>query len=568
MSAQQHRIKQVTFELEVAHAALGAQIHDGVSRFHSNNLADTLDTGLSRLTRDDELLRIDKLELDLGHIAAATFEEGLVARFEESLYSALHVYVGGADQYRLRARAESARELLSGYAATGLLPWWADATDQGLLPTALTSVLETDDPDAPVTARAFLCGLLQYPQGEQRIVRAFDDTLLTHLANHINTREVGDLTRSVSDLVSLIEVWFAASTQRRTEAPTRVSLRANVWQAVLHVTANTRGLATADFWRAVVGLLGTRFGVAAGVFVSELNRHIQRMGMRTTAALRQAITVGDRSLQPPSAAEADVTFSVQQDNELPFATQADAIRRLEALRDHAEAFDPSELREVVSNLLRSPLPTTLLRRLLLTYADVFEPLLKKAELDAMLDARVEQASIPIHRDLAAVDAAYVENAGLVLLAGFLPRFFERLGLLDDGGMLTAAGRTRGVSLLQYLASGDKAVAPEFLLPLNKVLCGLAPLDLITIDQPVRESDVDEADLLLRAVIEHAPILNKMSSDGFRGSFLLRKGVLESADGTWLMRVERKTYDIVLDQLPWNFTWIRTPWMPTTLRVEW
>jgi hypothetical protein len=73
---------------------------------------------------------------------------------------------------------------------------------------------------------------------------------------------------------------------------------------------------------------------------------------------------------------------------------------------------------------------------------------------------------------------------------------------------------------------------------------------------------------LQAVIVQAPILGNMSLAGFRGTFLIRDGVLSARDGAWLLRVERQSYDVVLDRIPWTFEWIRFPWMETPLRVEW
>jgi hypothetical protein len=209
-----------------------------------------------------------------------------------------------------------------------------------------------------------------------------------------------------------------------------------------------------------------------------------------------------------------------------------------------------------------------LRRLLLSFEDVLEPVLQRKELDRMLDGRQSPADADGERVTPLPDAAYVENAGLVLLAGFLPRFFERLGLLDARGLIAGAFLPKAVSLLQYLASGDPRIAGEYLLPLNKVICGMEPVEPIIIDEPLGESDMEEAETLLRALIGHATILNNMSSDGFRGSFLLRKGVLESTHGAWLLRVERQAYDVVLDRFPWSFSWIKTSWMTTPLRVEW
>ena len=155
----------------------------------------------------------------------------------------------------------------------------------------------------------------------------------------------------------------------------------------------------------------------------------------------------------------------------------------------------------------------------------------------------------------------------MLLWPFLPRFVEQLGLRTDGGWRNPAAAQRAARLLQCVASGD-ADPPEFQLPLNKLLCGLPLDDALLDDAPLTEPEQAECDALLVAVIAQAPILREMSVAGFRGSFLLRPGQLSSRDGHWLLRVERQTYDVVIDRFPWGFAVVRLPWMPTLLQVQW
>jgi hypothetical protein len=104
--------------------------------------------------------------------------------------------------------------------------------------------------------------------------------------------------------------------------------------------------------------------------------------------------------------------------------------------------------------------------------------------------------------------------------------------------------------------------------LNKMLCGMGPDDLLDFGPAVTEEETPECVSLLSAVIENAPVLRNMSHDGFRGSFLLRKGALSAGNGSWLLRVEHQTFDVVLDRFPWSFSWIKLPWMEVPLAVEW
>jgi len=165
------------------------------------------------------------------------------------------------------------------------------------------------------------------------------------------------------------------------------------------------------------------------------------------------------------------------------------------------------------------------------------------------------------------DALYIGNAGLVILWPFLPDFFARLGLLAGERFTGLAAQQRAVGLLQHIASGDTTFA-EYLLPLNKLLCGLEPDAVFDFGEPLEDAETAACAEFLGAVIAQAPILRNMSLPGFRGTFLLRQAALSARDGAWLLRVERQTYDLVLDRFPWGWEWLRLPWMDAPLRVEW
>jgi hypothetical protein len=174
---------------------------------------------------------------------------------------------------------------------------------------------------------------------------------------------------------------------------------------------------------------------------------------------------------------------------------------------------------------------------------------------------------PLNLTFSDADELYIDNAGLVILHPFLRHFFERLELLEDKQFKDMAARQRAVGLLQYAVSEDPS-SPEYLLPLNKVLCGMELDEVFDFGPPVTETEAEECTNLLTAAIANAPILKNMTINGLRGTFLLRPGVLSSRDGAWLLRVERETYDVVLDRFPWTMQWVKLPWMDTPLRIEW
>ena len=162
---------------------------------------------------------------------------------------------------------------------------------------------------------------------------------------------------------------------------------------------------------------------------------------------------------------------------------------------------------------------------------------------------------------------FINNTGLVILWPYLPRFFQSLGLVEDKQFVDAAAMHRAAGLLQFLADGLPET-PEYLLAFNKVLCGLPWDEVLEFGEPVTEAEAEECDVFLQAVIANAPVLKNMSVDGFRGTFLLRKGMLRPLADMWELHVEKETYDVVLNQFPWSWKLVKLPWLEKVVVVEW
>jgi hypothetical protein len=266
-------------------------------------------------------------------------------------------------------------------------------------------------------------------------------------------------------------------------------------------------------------------------------------------------TVGDRPSQPGDA-EIETLLARLEISSDPIDDDVRSRLRLllTVLPSHRRA-------SVVARLRRTAAGITLLR--------------ESGELAASARQEVDPANRSDTNDRRAavdltfsdIDEIYVENAGLVILWPFLQNFFTHLGLIEKKQFRDPAARQRAVGLLQYVAAADPQ-PPEFLLPLNKVLCGMPVDDVFDFGPEITGVEMEACTDLLTAAIHHAPILRDMSVDGFRGTFLLRQGQLSVRDGNWLLRVQRETHDIVLDRFPWSVALVRLPWMPVLMPVEW
>ena len=128
-------------------------------------------------------------------------------------------------------------------------------------------------------------------------------------------------------------------------------------------------------------------------------------------------------------------------------------------------------------------------------------------------------------------------------------------------------RVKAMHMLHYLATGQ-VNAREYEMILNKILCGYPVDDPISHSIQLTEQELTEAKTLTEEIIRHWKILKDISVDGFRDSFLQRNGRLVEESSGWLLMVEQKAYDMLLDKLPWGISTIKLPWMRSVLHVEW
>lgn len=164
-----------------------------------------------------------------------------------------------------------------------------------------------------------------------------------------------------------------------------------------------------------------------------------------------------------------------------------------------------------------------------------------------------------------VDPVYVQDAGLVLLHPFLSKLLGLLGCLGEDGN-EVVEHDRAATILAFLANGETS-AVEWELVMAKALLGIK-LNKPLGNAALSELDKMEATQLLESVIRHWSVLGQTSVQGLRESFLLREGRLTEGEDHWQLKVAQRSYDLLLDQLPWGIQVVRLPWMLKPLYVEW
>ena len=162
----------------------------------------------------------------------------------------------------------------------------------------------------------------------------------------------------------------------------------------------------------------------------------------------------------------------------------------------------------------------------------------------------------------------VNNAGLVLLNGYIELLFDRLGLFNGSRtFLNAEAPFYAIKYLQFLATGTINTEKDVLV-LNNILCGVPLLTPIKHDLEVSATNKELIESLIKAAIGQWPQIGQSSIDGFRGNWLLREGLLVEYADRWELTVEKKAYDILIARSPFSLSVIKYPWMDKPIHVNW
>ncbi|MBO9584840.1 MAG: hypothetical protein J7574_11835 [Flavobacterium sp.] len=166
----------------------------------------------------------------------------------------------------------------------------------------------------------------------------------------------------------------------------------------------------------------------------------------------------------------------------------------------------------------------------------------------------------------AVSDSYVGNAGLVLVHPFLKSLFENCKLLHIDN--TINNPEVAAHLLHYVATGQEQDY-ENAMVFEKFLCNIPLTEPIERNIVLSEEMKKEAATMLQAVLSNWDIMKTSTVELLQNEFLQRPGKLNSnGDESPTIIIERKTQDVLLDQLSWNLSIIKLAWKKRIIYVNW
>ena len=579
MASQRHIIKKQVLEVQTGSREKAGQAQRRMKEIFQKNLLPAINEICDQLSPEGTLHRIERLEIDLGGIFMDAPNPGLSKRFKIILKKELSDKIrkngsvspsvaqkpvatqpassekrqstgvpnqsinpdgGPGKKASERAEIQSERkgpsrdipparhiELLTHFLQTGLLPWWAPSNTARQIEEAINALLQFREEEI----RSYLLAVLGKEQFRQRLIR------------HLKGEQLEEAIQTLSSgrtILSVFQQWQKMAPElARLAGASHSSFLAGSTAVLLYYLCTVPApdqeaqALVESLVQNIVPTLEKRAAILEDMLQVIRNMPGKKEPLnQIISRLTPAETTSGWNTEGKSGSKDDV----QGKN-----------RKTE--REENEDSPPAAADTPQS----SPKPGPKTSRA--TERGIEQEETQKPQLR------------PDRKTFHSSEEIFLQNAGLVLLAPFLPSFFQHLEWLDEQGFKNPLLKQRAIQLLQYLADGSSE-APEFQLPLNKLLCGFpieSPVEWI---DPVSEEEQEKGEEFLQAVISHAPILRNMSVNGFRNTFLRREGVLKDQNEYWLLRITRETYDLVLDRFPWSFNVVKLPWMERAIYVEW
>ncbi|MBD3421978.1 MAG: hypothetical protein GF398_17845 [Chitinivibrionales bacterium] len=571
---QHHVIKQSILNFLLEHRSGAFDLQERFSRLHEERIVPILDEICTKNCAPDDYIKIDRLEIDLGTISSMDFEEELeqaiTRTFEERLRDRIDsvrllprtrsaeaspavdlTFGTGSDDARadeIEDASVRALKLVEHFLKYGTLPWWAPEDSAYHLDEVLDECVNRSAHDTAHMLRE----AMRFSSCRQRLILQFSNASMSAVVRLLASgpvRAIVALALEVTGNRVLSPAGFSP--------PQRVLLAEAINRDLLDALAGQQESQTiiAEACRIVSRHVAYHSDTTVGETVPAL--HEQLASSPLSASLKRQITAGLELVQAAQDASSTLDSNLQE-----VVRQSERKSGEEARRTSQDA----QSDDVASSSRNKDLLWPGGQNQSESLHAATE---KKRPLSQMLEdyAHGARPAAPESEPIAEPDEMYLRNAGLVLLWPYLSSLFERCGYLEGTQFKDAESTVRAMHLLHFAATGAQEPV-ESELALNKLLCNWH--ESRPVPKRLELSDVakSETEDLLKAAIDNWSALKSTSVDGLRTSFLQRNGIAQKKDAGRLVRVERKSYDMLLEKLPWGMSIITLPWLEGIIHVEW
>lgn len=536
----QHIIKKQVIELVIDKRLDAFDIQHQVSDWYWNRFLSQLDNELTKLSASNEVLYIDRLEIDLGilnitQLPATQLQKivlpAIVQKIQESLSTGQ--YTNSIVNTRSGAVHSFTKWLQ--YMQKGYLPWNVlHVTDEWR--QQVLEALATDHYSVTLLRKE----IQNNKTVAVRIVQQHTSTWLAQLITVLTAENQSKLPESIIAIEKLLS---QLREQQPGLAQTAVPSHKMIWQQVLQlVAASKQKLTTPQLAATIIEKSITL------VQLPVLEKIIQTPADHLP--IQEAITLVQQKFLPVTPAPGKQTGNTKDITQ----SNNDAVQQQSNKQQTADGNETTTGNETPPKN---------------TAATQHQPEAKQPVVDAT--TQITDNRLPLSelnsQVVAAEGGLFVQHAGLILVHPFLRSLFSLCGLLAEKQFASMACQQKAIYLLHYIATG-RVTAEEHELVIPKVLCNYPIEEPVNTDTLLTINELQEADDMIRAAIAQWSILKSTSPDGLRQGFLQRSGKLQTKNEQLYIEIEKNTIDVLLDHLPWNLSLIRLPWSGQIIRVEW
>lgn len=572
----QHLLKKQVIDLEISSSLNAYAVQHSMSDHFWKHIYPLLEKIFDELGSENEFIKLDKLEIDLGcitqeYLERATWPATYLQEIEQKLRSGIKSHLEEKKEFKEPKGTAIFKQWLF-YMENGHLPW--NGIDLKKESTTVLESLATEY--SSITA---LRQLLRNPVALNRIILQHNESFLQNIVAVLTTKKQQGLINFINEMMALPGVLQQQPKPGTSFLPVHHA-RKNIWQQVLnfaaakeqpglqevmhHVllqqisNATTAHRLVADPSVKKLALYSIVSRIAAS-FPEPLNNEStsQKNTHQNGEELQPSAKISDQPNDEPAAPHSPAGQNDQHitPGKKSTAENKTASSRQKRANKHASPALNTEQKAVPANNTAS----TNKNSSSLINNDKPQPAAASDEFG--LSGLEPGSTMDLEEGL------FIGFAGLVLVHPFLFTLFKKLNWIENGKFTSLDDQQRALYLLQYMATGE-TTAEEYELVIAKLLCGY-PLQLpVAREISIEPEIIAEAGNMLEAVIAQWEILGKTSITGLREGFFHRSGKLFTKNERMYLHVESKSIDLLLDQLPWNLSIIKLPWMEQMLNVDW
>lgn len=571
-----HIIKKQVFEVEVVGEAKAQEVQNKLGAIFQSKVLPLLNETLNKLSPPNVLHRIERLEIDLGQLRLSHLEEDIAQQVKTVLAKSLQSSIAEVDATPSAKALEQlqVQEVMPKLklALRAILNERLPGDDS--LDTLLARIKAVDlglgrEHQAMVDKlKASLIGLLKAKGSLNNVVDSAE-ALLDQAQNAVAVQQSSNKTRGATSEIwtffmetGRLPWWAQASSNLLENALLATLEQHSEWLLAqlnkYYQSSNTRQRLITTFSNEVLLKISEHYTNAQALLdlVQVLQKNLPSIAQGLKGNLARTryffwelvlLTLAEATPPKPTLFLQNFVWSLAQNSQ------------------------PSRKATEVTQLLMKVAPVKV-HNVAVDWEVIWadnndEPATKDRAKPVPKNANNEPISPPLQKQFSASEELYIDNAGLVILWVFLSNFFKNLKWVEDKKFKTVDLQHRAAWMLQYLVDGG-VEPPEYVLPLNKLLCGIPINQALEPQLPLTEEEQADADLLMEAVLEYTKGLGSISEEGFRQSFLQREGVITPQNNGYLLQVEKETFDILLTRLEWSYQVVKLPWMPKAIFVEW